>query len=363
MPSLFDPLQLGAITAPNRIFMAPMTRARGTRDHVPTPIMVDYYRARADAGLILTEAVGISREGLGWPYATGLWTPEQIAGWRKITDAVHEAGGRIMVQLWHMGRAVHSSFLGGQPPVSASATTAPGHAHTYDGRQPYDEAAPLRLDEIPRILADFHQSARNAIEAGFDGAQIHAANGYLIDQFLRDSANHRDDAYGGAIPNRLRLLREATVAVADAIGADRTGVRLSPNGETQGVRDSDPLPLFTAALEMLSGIGIGHVELREPPVHGSFGVGETAPLADQLRPHFNGPLLLNSDFDAAQAQAALDAGIGDAVTFGRPFISNPDFVQRVRDGTPLTPGDMATWFTQGSEGYTDYPAATVQAAG
>ncbi len=354
MPSLFDPIQLGAITAPNRILMAPMTRARGTRAHVPTPIMVDYYRERADAGLIISEAVGITQEGLGWPYATGLWSPEQIAGWRKVTDAVHEAGGRIIVQLWHMGRGVHSSFLGGQPPVSASATTAPGEAHTYAGKQPYVAARQLHIDEIPRILADFRQGAANAKDAGFDGAQIHAANGYLIDQFLRDSANVRDDAYGGSIPNRIRLLREATLAVAEGIGADRTGVRLSPNGETQGVRDSDPIPLFAAALEALSKIGIAHLELREPPIDGSFGVGETNPLAGQLRDHFKGPLILNSDYTKDRAQAELALGHGDAVAFGRPFISNPDLVQRLRQGLPLASDDMGTWFTQGREGYIDY---------
>ncbi len=354
MPSLFDPIQLGAITAPNRILMAPMTRARGTRSHVPTEMMVDYYCARADAGLIISEAVGITQEGLGWPYATGLWTPEQIAGWRKVTDAVHGAGGRIIVQLWHMGRGVHPSFLGGNSPVSASATATPGDAHTYGGKQPYEVARQLHIDEIPRILADFRRGASNAMEAGFDGAQIHAANGYLIDQFLRDSSNHRDDAYGGSIPNRIRLLREATLAVADAIGADRTGVRLSPNGETQGVRDSDPIPLFSAALETLSEVGIAHLELREPPIDGSFGVGEMHPLAGQLRDHFNGPVILNSDFDGTRAQAELDAGHGDAVAFGRPFISNPDFVQRLRTGAPLTRDNMATWFTQGHEGYNDY---------
>ncbi|PSJ43421.1 alkene reductase [Allosphingosinicella deserti] len=357
MTSLFDPIELGAIKAPNRIFMAPMTRARGTRDHVPTPMMADYYRQRASAGLIISEAVGITQQGLGWPYATGLWTREQIAGWRQVTDAVHDAGGRIIVQLWHMGRTVHSSFLEGERPVSASATTAPSHAHTYDGRQPYDEARHLHADEIPAIVSDFHQGALNALGAGFDGAQIHAANGYLIDQFLRDSANFRDDHYGGSIANRIRLLREVTEAVAEAIGADRTGVRLSPNGETQGVRDSDPLPLFAAALETLSEIGIAHLELREPPVDGTFGVGDMAPLAPQLRPFFKGPLILNSDFDAARADADLKAGVGDAVAFGRPFISNPDLPRRIAEGFPLASDDMATWFTQGPEGYLDYPAA------
>jgi N-ethylmaleimide reductase len=356
MPSLFDPIQLGAIRAPNRILMAPMTRARGTREHVPTPIMVDYYAQRASAGLIISEAIGVSRQGLGWPYATGLWTAEQVAGWRSVTDAVHEAGGRIIAQLWHMGRVVHPSFLDGAQPVSASVTTAPGHAHTYAGRQAYTAARRLSAQEIPGILSDYATAAVNALDAGFDGVQIHASNGYLIDQFLRDSSNFRSDAYGGSIANRIRLLVEVTQAVADAVGADRTGVRLSPNGETQGVRDSDPLPLFIAAAESLSGIGIAHLELREPPLTGTFGVGYLDPLATQIRPAYKGPLIRNSDFDAARAQAEIDAGIGDAVSFGRPFISNPDFPRRLAEGLPFMPDDQATWFAQGPEGYVDYPA-------
>jgi 2,4-dienoyl-CoA reductase-like NADH-dependent reductase (Old Yellow Enzyme family) len=357
MPTLFDPIQLGAIRAPNRILMAPMTRARGTREHLPTPMMAEYYAQRASAGLIISEAIGITRQGLGWPYATGLWSPAQIAGWRTITDAVHEAGGRIVAQLWHMGRVVHPSFLAGAQPVSSSVTTAPGHAHTYDGKQPYEEARHLRADEIPGILEEFRTGARNAMNAGFDGVQIHAANGYLIDQFLRDSSNFRNDEYGGSIENRIRLLREVTQAVADAIGADRTGVRLSPNGETQGVMDSDPEPLFIAAAAALSSIGIAHLELREPPLNGTFGVGYVQPLARVIRGAFKGPLILNSDFDAARAQADLDAGIGDAVAFGRAFISNPDLPRRLADHIPLVDDDRATWFTQGAEGYIDYPSA------
>ncbi|MCJ8142335.1 alkene reductase [Ancylobacter sp. A5.8] len=354
MPTLFDPIRLGAIMAPNRILMAPMTRARGTRDHLPTPIMATYYAQHASAGLIISEAIGISRQGLGWPYATGLWSREQVAGWRKVTDAVHEAGGRIIAQLWHMGRVVHPSFLDGAQPVSASVTTAPGHAHTYGGKQPYAAARSLRADEIPGIVADYAAAARNAREAGFDGVQLHASNGYLIDQFLRDSSNFRGDAYGGSIANRLLLLSEATQAVADAIGADRTGVRLSPNGETQGVRDSDPLPLFIAAAQALSTIGIAHLELREPPLDGTFGVGYLDPLAAQIRPYFDGPLLLNSDFGLARANAALAAGTGDAVTFGRPFIANPDLPKRLAEGLPLAPDNPETWFAQGAEGYIDY---------
>jgi 2,4-dienoyl-CoA reductase-like NADH-dependent reductase (Old Yellow Enzyme family) len=320
-------------------------------------MMAEYYAQRASAGLIISEAIGISRQGLGWPWATGIWTSEQIAGWRLVTERVHERGGRIVAQLWHMGRVVHPSFLNGAQPVSASVTTAPGHAHTYQGKRPYEAARSLGLPEIRSVLSDFAQAARNAIKAGFDGVQIHASNGYLIDQFLRDSDNFRDDAYGGSIANRIRLLREATQAVADAVGADRTGVRLSPNGETQGTRDSDPLPLFTAALESLSAIGIAHLELREPPVNGTFGVGYLDPLARQLRPAFKGNLILNSDFDAARAQRELDEGIGDAVAFGRPFIANPDLPTRLAKGLPLAADDAATWFTQGPEGYLDYTEA------
>jgi len=252
---------------------------------------------------------------------------------------------------------VHPSFLGGQPPVSASATVAPSEAHTCHGKRPYEMARALHIDEIPEILMGFRNAARNAMLAGFDGVQIHAANGYLIDQFLRDSSNLRDDRYGGSIMNRVRLLREVTQAVTDVAGADRTGVRLSPNGLTQGVRDSDPLPLFCAALETLSAIGIAHLELREPPPDGSFGVGETWPLAAQLRNAFHGPLLLNSDFGIARAQQELADGVGDAVTFGRLFIANPDLPHRIERGLPLAPDDRETWFTQGAEGYLDYPDA------
>jgi 2,4-dienoyl-CoA reductase-like NADH-dependent reductase (Old Yellow Enzyme family) len=363
MHTLFKPIKLGAIEAPNRILMAPMTRARGTRDHVPTPMMAEYYAQRASAGLIISEAIGITQEGLGWPYATGLWSKEQMDGWRKVTDAVHRAGGRITAQLWHMGRTVHPSFLNGQPPVSASGTTAPSMAHTYDGKRPYEAARSLHRNEIPRVMGDFWQGARNALLAGFDGVQLHASNGYLIDQFLRDSSNLRDDEYGGSIENRVRFLKEATLAVADAVGADRTGVRLSPNGETLGVRDSDPLPVFIAASQALSEIGIAYLELREPPIDGTFGVGYLPPLAAKLRPWFQGPVVLNSDFDAQRARAEIEAGIGDAVAFGRAFIGNPDLPLRIAKGVPLTKDDAATWFTQGAEGYIDYlPAKSLQAA-
>ena len=355
MTSLFDSLRLGALDLPNRILMAPMTRARGTREHVPTEMMVEYYRQRASAGLIISEAIGISQQGLGWPYATGIWSAEQVAGWRKVTDAVHGAGGRIIAQLWHMGRVVHPSFLGGGQPVSASVTTAPGQAHTYAGKQPYTPARALPLEEIPALLEDFRQATRNAIEAGFDGVQIHAANGYLIDQFLRDSDNFRSDAYGGSVDNRIRLLKEVTEAVAEVIGADRTGVRLTPSSYEQGIRDSDPETLFIRAAEVLSLIGIAHLEVREPPLDGTFGKSERPPLAGVIREGFKGVLILNSDYGFARAQAQLDAGFADAIAFGRPFIANPDLPLRFARHLPLVESEMSTWFSQGREGYVDYP--------
>jgi 2,4-dienoyl-CoA reductase-like NADH-dependent reductase (Old Yellow Enzyme family) len=362
MPTLFDPIRLGAIQAPNRILMAPLTRARATREHVPTKLMAQYYAQRASAGLIISEATGISRQGLGWPFAPGLWTDEQVAGWRPVTEAVHAAGGRIVAQLWHMGRIVHPSFLNGGQPVSSSATTAPGKAHTYDGKQPYAEARALRLDEIPGLLEDYRVAARHAIEAGFDGVQIHAANGYLIDQFLRDNSNFRTDEYGGSVENRVRLLRDVAQAVAETVGADRTGVRLSPNGDTQGCNDSDPVTLFSAAAAALSDVGIAFLELREPGFEGTFGKGEVPPIAPHIRKHFTGKLVLNSDYVGATAQAALDSGVADAISFGRNFISNPDLPAKLRARLPLAKDNMATWYTQGPEGYIDYPVAELVAA-
>lgn len=356
MPTLFDPINLGAIKAPNRILMAPLTRARGTKDHVPTPRMATYYAQRASAGLIITEATGISQEGLGWPFAPGIWSEEQVEAWKPVTSAVHEAGGRIVVQLWHMGRIVHPSFIGGAQPVSASATTAPGDAHTYTGKQPYVEARPLTLDEIPRLLGEYEKAAQNAIAAGFDGIQLHAANGYLIDQFLRDGTNFRDDNYGGGIENRIRLLEEVTQRIVDTIGSDRTSVRLSPNGDTQGANDSRPYELFGAAASALDKIGINFLELREPDFSGTFGAAEVEPVAPTIRKAFSGPLVLNSDYTAEKAQAALDSGVADAIAFGRTFLANPDLPERLRTGAALTPDDMATWYSQGSEGYVDYPA-------
>ncbi|WP_443969930.1 alkene reductase [Sphingobium sp. CR28] len=354
--SLFAPLAAGALSLPNRIVMAPLTRARSTRDHVPTPRMATYYAQRASAGLIISEATGISPQGLGWPYAPGLWNAAQVEAWKPITAAVHEAGGRIVAQLWHMGRVVHSSVTGEQP-VSSSATTAPDHAHTYEGNQPYEQARPLGVEEIPGLLEDYRKAARNALEAGFDGVEIHGANGYLIDQFLRDGTNARTDDYGGSIENRARLLFEVVNAVVGVVGADRTGLRLSPNGDAQGVIDSNPEPLFAYVATELEKIGLAYLHLRESRPGGTFRPSDQAPLAPVIRKHFTGALILNGDYTADRAAATVAAGEADAIAFGRPFIANPDLVSRIRTGAPLNAPNPSTFYSQGDEGYTDYPVA------
>ncbi|MEO8307853.1 MAG: alkene reductase [Pseudomonadota bacterium] len=356
MTDLFSPLRLGPLTLPNRIIMAPLTRGRATRQAVPTPLMVEYYRQRAGAGLIITEATGISRRGLGWPWAPGLWNQAQLEGWMPVTAAVHAAGGHIFAQLWHMGRLVHPS-MGEVQPVSASETTAPGDAHTYDAKQPNVLARALRVEEIPALLDDYRRATRNALAAGFDGVQIHAANGYLIDQFLRDGTNLRKDEYGGSIDNRLRLLREITTAVIEVAGRDRTAVRLSPNGEIQGVNDSQPHETFPAAARALAELGIVFLELREPSPDSNFGKLDTSPVAPEIRAVFPGVLVLNSDFTGERAQSTIATGAADAITFGRSFIANPDLPLRLREGLPVNQPDFASFYTQGEKGYTDYPFA------
>jgi 2,4-dienoyl-CoA reductase-like NADH-dependent reductase (Old Yellow Enzyme family) len=354
---LLQPILLGAIEAPNRILMAPLTRGRATPDGVPTASMVTYYQQRAGAGLIISEATGISREGLGWPSAPGLWSDAQTEAWKPVTAAVHAAGGRIVAQLWHMGRIVHPVFLGGEPPVSASATRAPGHAHTPEGTRDFETARALRLDEFPRLLDDYARAARNAKAAGFDGVQLHAANGYLIDQFLRNGTNLRDDIYGGSVENRTRLLREVTERLVSVWGAGCVSVRLSPNGDSQGTDDSDPAAIFGEAARVLQALDIGFLELRQPGPNGTFGRTDVPQQDGLIRSIYKGPLVLNSDYTAAQAEADVASGRADAISFGRPFISNPDLVERIRVGASFAPnvGAPQTWYFPGDVGYIDYP--------
>jgi len=363
--SLFQPVQLGAIGAPNRILMAPLTRGRAGPGAVPSEIMQTYYRQRAGAGLIISEATGISPEGSGWPSAPGIWTDEQVEAWKPVTDAVHAAGGRIVLQLWHMGRIVHPYFLGGELPVSASATRAPGEAHTPEGRKDMVVARPLRLDEMPRLVDDYGHAAENAKRAGFDGVQLHGANGYLIDQFLRNSSNLRDDDYGGSPANRVRLMREVMERLIAVWGADRVSIRLSPNGESQGVDDSDPALLFAEAARVLEALKVSFVELRQPGPSGTFGATTVPPQDGLIRRHYSGPLVLNSDYTPEDAAADVTSGRADAISFGRPYISNPDLVERIRLGANLAPnvGVPATWYFPGEAGYIDYRTLAEERAG
>src|SRR4051812_43946801 len=355
MPRLTDPIDLGSIHANNRMLMAPLTRGRATREAVPTPIMVDYYRQRASAGLIITEATGISRIGLGWPYAPGIWNEAQVAGWKHVTKAVHAAGGKIVSQLWHMGRLGTYEVNGGQP-VSSSATTAPGYTRTFSSSaHPYPQARALTLDEIPALLDDYARAAENALEAGFDGIQLHAANGYLIDQFLRDNANFRTDQYGGSVENRIRLLGEVVDRLVRTIGADKVGVRLSPNGQVQGVNDSNPHALFGAAAKLLDEKGAAWLELREPRTGGTRGTPDANPVHPVIREAFTRPLILNADYGLEDGQATLDAGEAAAISFGRPFIANPDLPRRLIEQLPLNPPRADLFYTNGTEGYLDYP--------
>lgn len=352
MPSLFDPITLGAIEAPNRILMAPLTRTRATADHVPTELMIEYYRQRAGAGLIISEATGISREGLGWPNAPGLWTEAQTEAWKPITEAVHEAGGRIVAQLWHMGRLSRPDTSGMQS-ISSSAIRAP---YAVPEKNPYDTPRVATVDDLKRVQDDYAAATRNALAAGFDGVQVHGANGYLIDQFTRNGVNHRDDEYGGSPENRFRLMREVMERVVAEAGAARTSIRLSPNGETQGADDSDPESVFLPAAKFLNDLGIGFLELREQSPDGTFGASDVPKLSPKIRQVFKGPLVLNQDYSLEAAQRDLDSGVADAIAWGRLFISNPDLPERFRRNAPLNEPNPKTFYIPGPVGYTDYPA-------
>ena len=354
---LLDPIQLGAIHAPNRVLMAPLTRGRSDPGSIPNAMMAEYYRQRAGSGLILSEATGISVEGLGWPAAPGIWNAAQVEGWKPVTEAVHAAGGRIMLQMWHMGRLVHPDFLGGAAPVSASATIAPGHAWTPTGRQDYHQSRALSLDEIQRVIDDYGRAAQNAKAAGFDGVQLHGANGYLIDQFLRNGTNLRDDDYGGAPENRVRLMKEVLERLISIWGAGRVAIRLSPNGESQGADDSDPPSIFGEAARVLDRLGVAFVELREMSPEGTFGATEVPKQGPLIRSLFSGPLVLNQEFDAASAAQAVAEGRCDAISFGRDYISNPDLAERIAAGAAWAPNINApkSWYSPGPAGYIDYP--------
>ncbi len=352
---LFDPYQLGPLRLPNRLVMAPMTRGRAESDKTPNSFMALYYRQRATAGLIVTEATAISPQGFGWVGAPGIYTDSHVKGWRGITGEVHEAGGRIFLQLWHMGRTSHPDFLGGELPVGPSAVVARGASHTPLGKKPYVTPRALAIDEIRETVGDYAKAAARARDAGFDGVEIHSANGYLIDQFLRDGSNHRTDDYGGSIPNRARFLLEVTEAVCNAWSPDRVGVRLSPTGPYNDMQDSDPTATFTYAADGLNRFGLAYLHLMEPlPGHPLAGPGER--VAPAIRRVFKGTLIINGGYNAQLANEAIVKDEADLVAFGVPFLANPDLVLRYRKGASLNPPDLATFYTAGPKGYTDYPA-------
>ncbi|MEW6256284.1 MAG: alkene reductase [Pseudomonadota bacterium] len=353
--SLFDSFRLGAITLSNRIVMAPLTRNRAASGFVPTDLTADYYAQRASAGLLITEASQVSQQGQGYQDTPGIYSPEQVAAWRKVTDAVHAKGGRIFIQLWHVGRVSHVSLQpGGAAPVAPSAITA--KTKTFVNNAFAETSAPRALEpsEIPGIIADYRRAAANAIAAGFDGVEVHGANGYLLDQFLRDGANKRTDAYGGSIANRARLLLEVMDAVIAEIGAERTAVRLSPVTPANDLTDSDPQALFNHVVEELEARHPVYIHVIEGATGGPRDVAPDFSFAE-LRSRFTGAWMVNNGYDLALAEKAVESGAADLVAFGRPFISNPDLVERLKRGAPLNPLDQATLYGGGAKGYTDYP--------
>lgn len=351
---LFQSLTLGKLTLPNRIVMAPLTRNRAAAGNAPGPLAPLYYAQRASVGLIISEATQISPLGQGYIATPGIHSAEQVAGWRQVTNAVHAAGGRMFAQLWHVGRISHSSLLpDGQPPVAPSAIRAASKTFTAQGFADVSEPRALKLEEIAQVVADYRRAAANAIDAGFDGVEVHAANGYLIDQFLRDSSNHRHDAYGGSIENRTRFLFEVVQAVASEIGAERVGVRFSPVSEFNDVRDSQPQALFERAVERMDALHIAYVHIIEGQTGGDRG---TSFDYTELRRRFSGVWMLNNGYDGESAAQAVGAGRADLIAIGRPLIANPDYVERLRRNAPLNALDAATLYGGDARGYTDYLA-------
>ena len=352
--SLFHPYTLGSLTLSNRIVMAPLTRNRAGSGLVPSPLAAEYYAQRAGAGLIITEATQVSEQAQGYQDTPGLYTPEQIAGWRKVTDAVHAKGGRIFVQLWHVGRVSHVDLLGGKPPVAPSAIRAETKTFVNNGFADVSEPRALEVGEIPGIVESFRQAAANAIEAGFDGVEVHGANGYLLDQFLRETANARTDGYGGSIENRARLLLEVTDAVSRQIGADRTGVRMSPVSPASGIVISGhEQQQFNHVVEELDKLGIAYIHI----VEGATGGPRDAAPFDYaaLRQRFGRTFMVNNGLDTTLAEQQLGGGEADLFAFGRMFIANPDLVERLKTGAALNPLDFTTLYGGGAKGYTDYP--------
>ncbi len=353
MAPLFESIRVGALELPNRVWMAPLTRCRAAQGHVPTPLMAEYYAQRATAGLIIAEATMVLEGNSAFYAEPGIYNAAQVAGWRAVTDAVHAAGGHIALQLWHGGRACHPYFNGGAQPVAPSALAITNDAvHTPEGKKPYVVPRALEDHEIPGIIEGFRRAAEHAQAAGFDGVEVHGANGYLLDAFLRDGSNRRTGPYGGSVANRCRLLLEVVEAVAGVVGADRTGVRISPLNSYNSMRDSDPIALALHVAQMLDPLNLAYLHVMRSDFLGE----QQGELLRPIRAHYRGTLVANMGYSAAEAARAIAAGQIDAVAFGTGFLANPDLPARLRIEAPLNAPDPATFYTPGPAGYTDYPA-------
>jgi 2,4-dienoyl-CoA reductase-like NADH-dependent reductase (Old Yellow Enzyme family) len=345
---LFQPLQAGALQLPNRVVMAPLTRCRASAGRVPNAMMAEYYAQRASFGLILSEATAVSPLGVGYPDTPGIWSDEQVEGWKLVTRAVHEAGGQILLQLWHVGRISDPFYLAGGLPVSASAVRAAGHVSLMRPVKEFVTPRALELAEIPAIIEAYRKGAENAKAAGFDGVEIHGANGYLIDQFLQDSTNRRTDGYGGSIENRARFMMEVTDAVVSVWGAGRVGMHIAPRGDAHDMGDSDPAALFTHEARELGKRKLAFLCARESH--------DRPALGPALKQAFGGVFIANEGFTAESARETIASGKADAVAFGKAAIANPDLVRRFRENAPLNPPDPETFYASGPQGYTDYPS-------
>lgn len=354
MPSLFDPLTMGELALPNRIVMAPLTRCRASAGRVPNAMMAEYYVQRASAGIIFSEATSVTPMGVGYPDTPGIWSKEQVEGWKQVTRAVHDAGGRMLLQLWHVGRISHPVYLDGAQPVAPSAIAAQGHVSLLRPKEPFPTPRALALEEIPGIIESYRKGAQNALEAGFDAVELHGANGYLLDQFLQDSTNKRTDAYGGPIENRARLMLEVTDAVISVWGAGRVGMHLAPRGDAHAMGDSDRLATFSYVARELGKRKIAFLCAREHAGEGRIG--------PQLKKAFGGVYIANEAFTLETAERALAAGEADAVAFGKLFIANPDLPERFRRHAPLNTPQPETFYAKGPQGYTDYPFLEAEAA-
>ncbi len=348
MNPLFTPLQVGALTLPNRVIMAPLTRTRAGKIRTPNALMAEYYRQRASAGLIISEATSVDPMGVGYPDTPGIWSDDQVRGWSLVTDAVHAEGGRIFLQLWHVGRMSDPMYLDGKLPVAPSAIAPKGHISLVRPEKSFVTPRALELSEIPGIIEAFRRGAENAQRAGFDGVELHGANGYLLDQFLQDSTNQRTDEYGGPIENRARLMLEATDAAISVWGADRVGVHIAPRGDAHDMGDSNPAQTFGYAARELGRRRIAFLCARE-----AVGAGRLGP---ELKKAFGGVYIANQQFTRESAEQVISAGEADAVAFGQLFIANPDLPERFATGAPLNSPDPNTFYGADAKGYTDYPA-------